>query len=684
MALNFSWWRSLKIRVTIFTLAIFLISIWSLSLFASWTLREDLERLSGEQQFSTVSIMAAVINEELASRVNGLENVAGMVSPVMLDNMAALQEFLDNRPVLQNMFSGGLIAVGRDGTAIAEVPLSAGRIGINYADFEHVAVALNEGKSKIGQPVIGRKLHRPLFSIAAPIRDAQGRVIGALLGVVDLEKPSFLDKITDNRYGATGGFLLISPQRRLIVTATDKSRIMQPLPAPGVNPQIDRFVQGAEGTVVYVNAVGVEILNSVKSIPVAGWYLAANLPTVEAFAPMRPMQQRILMATILLTVLVGFLTWWMLRRQLAPMSVAAKSLAILSASAQPPQPLPVARQDEIGELIGGFNSLLETVAQREAALKKNEQALRLAEEQMSISQQISCTGSWVYHLETNEIWGSAEGLRLFGFPPVAGNFPIDDIEACIPDRERVHQALVDLISNGRAYDLEFTINPANLSSPKVVRSIARLEMDARGNPLRVLGFIQDITERKQMEDQVRHLAFHDPLTKLPNRRLLIERLNMAVAASKRSGHYVALMFLDLDNFKPINDKHGHVAGDLLLIEAAERLKRCVREVDTVARFGGDEFVVIVELDADKSGSAARAGIIAEKFRDELAKPYVFNIQHAGEAETIVEHHCTASIGVALFHKDETSQDNILKWADVAMYQAKGAGGNLVRFYDPKA
>lgn len=196
---------------------------------------------------------------------------------------------------------------------------------------------------------------------------------------------------------------------------------------------------------------------------------------------------------------------------------------------------------------------------------------------------------------------------------------------------------------------------------------------------------RDITERKQLEDEVRQLAFHDALTKLPNRRLLDDRLSQTMAAGKRSGCCGALMFLDLDNFKSLNDSHGHEAGDLLLIEAADRLKNCVREMDTVARFGGDEFVVMIsELAADKAESTSQAEIVAEKLRAELGKPYMLKMQHEGKAETIVEHHCTVSIGVAMFSMGETSQDNILKWADTAMYRAKEAGSNLIRFYDSKA
>ena len=136
--------------------------------------------------------------------------------------------------------------------------------------------------------------------------------------------------------------------------------------------------------------------------------------------------------------------------------------------------------------------------------------------------------------------------------------------------------------------------------------------------VRVVVVSHDITERKQLEDQVRQLAFHDVVTKLPNRRLLHDRLSQSMAASARSGCHGAVMFLDLDNFKRLNDSHGHTVGDLLLIEVAERLKSCVREMDTVARFGGDEFVVMIsELALDKAASVQEARGIAEKIRSAL-------------------------------------------------------------------
>ncbi len=190
-----------------------------------------------------------------------------------------------------------------------------------------------------------------------------------------------------------------------------------------------------------------------------------------------------------------------------------------------------------------------------------------------------------------------------------------------------------------------------------------------------------ITAQKlYLSDSDRKLAFYDALTQLPNRRLLIERLKLAMATSKRSGQYGAVMFLDLDNFKPLNDLHGHDVGDLLLIEVASRLKRFIREIDTVARFGGDEFVVLLgELGTNKAKAKTQAGTVAEKIRTLLAEPYLLSIQEKGKAQTTIEHHCFSSIGVALFSHHESS--DVIKLADLAMYQAKVAGRNLIRFYD---
>jgi diguanylate cyclase (GGDEF)-like protein len=208
--------------------------------------------------------------------------------------------------------------------------------------------------------------------------------------------------------------------------------------------------------------------------------------------------------------------------------------------------------------------------------------------------------------------------------------------------------------------------------------------DAQGITRRYMAMFSDITQRKQMEEQVHQLAFYDALTGLPNRRLLEDRLKQVMVSSKRSGLYGALMFLDLDNFKPLNDAQGHAVGDLLLVEVASRLSACLREADTVARFGGDEFVVMLgELTRDEVSSTEQALYVAEKIRASVAAPYYLAVMREGQEETIVEHRCSVSIGMVMFINHSASLAEILKWADMAMYQAKDAGRNLVRMYEEK-
>ena len=536
----------LKLKVTGFTLAIFVISLWVLAFYASRVLREDMQRQLGEQQFATVSFVAQTVNEHLEDRVRALEQVAQRIAPALQAGTGAVQNFLGDQPVLSGLFSGGIFVTRQDGTAIAEEPLSTGRIGLNFMDRDAVVSALKAGKPMIDRPVMGKKPAVPVFGVAVPIRDTAGRVAGALVGVVALQNAEFLDHLTHSRYGKSGGYFLVSRKDRMIITATNKDRIMQPLSAPGAVPAIDRFIGGYEGTQVYINPFGVEVMNSAKYLKVVDWGVSVSIPTEEVLAPVHDMEQRMLLTTVALTVMAGLLTWWMLRRQLSPMLDTAATLAQLALSDRPLQPLPIASQDEIGKMIGGFNRLLATLSQR--------------------------------------------------------------------------------------------------------------------------------------EEQIRQFAFHDTLTNLPNRRLLHDRLKQTLAACRRSGSRGALMLLDLDNFKPLNDNHGHAVGDLLLMEAGQRLKNCVRQMDTVARFGGDEFVVMLaQLPNDRAESLALARSIADKIRLALSAPYRLSVRTEDGAEARVEHQCSASIGVAMFDGTDVYQEEIVKRADRAMYQAKERGRDTVEF-----
>lgn len=187
--------------------------------------------------------------------------------------------------------------------------------------------------------------------------------------------------------------------------------------------------------------------------------------------------------------------------------------------------------------------------------------------------------------------------------------------------------------------------------------------------------LTDITVSREAAEEIQHLAFYDSLTRLPNRRLLIDRLKLAFATSSRTGKTGALLFLDLDNFKTLNDTLGHDVGDQLLQQAAQRIESCLREGDTVARQGGDEFIVMLEdLNENLLEAAAQTEIISKKILEEFNRPY----QLAGHAYSN-----TSSIGAVLFRNHELGIDELLKQADIAMYQAKKAGRNTLRFFDPE-
>ncbi len=328
------------------------------------------------------------------------------------------------------------------------------------------------------------------------------------------------------------------------------------------------------------------------------------------------------------------------------------------------------------------NAALEAlVAQRTKELQESEALYRLlAEETLDVVWKTD------QHLRITYISPADERLRGFKAEEVMGqhvfNLLTEDgvatVKALIKKRTQGAQS-------GTAADEYLTFNAQHRAKNGRIlwgEVLAKPDFDAQGDIVGYHGTTRECTDRVRLENEVRQLAFFDPLTNLPNRRLLDDRLRHSMAVSKRSGNYGAVIVLDLDNFKTLNDLHGHDLGDLLLLEVARRLLNCVRQKDTVARFGGDEFVVILdELSAGKPLSLEQATEVAEKIRTSLAAPYLLKVAQTGQAQAVVPHQCSASLGVVLFLGHEASQNDVLKWADNAMYQAKAAGRNVIRFSD---
>ena len=337
--------------------------------------------------------------------------------------------------------------------------------------------------------------------------------------------------------------------------------------------------------------------------------------------------------------------------------------------------------DHTGEVRGLIGCLLDITEQ-----KQSERALALSEQRLTEAQRTSHIGNWELDLVSGELICSDEIYRIFEIDKTHFGASFDAFLAMFhpDDRAEVSAAYARSLDTRQPYAIDHRLLLPD-GRIKYVHEACETSFSDAGQPLRSRGTVQDITPRKLLENQIRQLAFYDPLTGLPNRRLLDDRLRLAIASSKRSGLCCALMFLDLDNFKPLNDAHGHAVGDLLLTEVATRLKNCVREIDTVARLGGDEFVVLLDkLSLDKDDATAQSLVVAQKILAALATPYQMRRPRSTRKDAVVQHHCSASMGVVVFRDHEANQVDILKWADAAMYQAKEAGRNTVRFHEPSA
>ena len=288
----------------------------------------------------------------------------------------------------------------------------------------------------------------------------------------------------------------------------------------------------------------------------------------------------------------------------------------------------------------------------------------------------------VLDLDGRRLYNSPSYAKLFGdISHMKGSDSFAEIHP--DDREHVKSAFSETVQTGHSHRLNFRFVLTD-GTVRVMESCGVLIRTSQGAPLRVVVVSRDVTERMKSEQKIYNLAFYDALTQLPNRRLLIDRLEQTMSASKRSGEHAAVMLLDLDNFKSLNDLHGHSMGDALLKEVGRRIAACLRETDTVARFGGDEFVLVLgNLDKDRTASNMQANVVAEKLRESLAKPYELKQQMTGKPDSTVTYMCSASIGVAIFFNHEFTIDELLKQADVAMYQSKRAGRNSIQFYDPK-
>ena len=323
------------------------------------------------------------------------------------------------------------------------------------------------------------------------------------------------------------------------------------------------------------------------------------------------------------------------------------------------------------ELLGGVSA----AALSHAAAYEQQRALaatlRASEAGLAEAQRLAHLGSWEYDVVADRLTWSDEVFRIGGHVPQSFVPTPERLLASIhpDDRARVMHAQRTAIAGDAPYALDHRIIRPD-GEVRVVHQQAELIRDAAGRPLKRLGIVQDVTERRALEEQLRHQAFHDALTGLPNRALFFERLGRALSRLRRDGRPCAVLFLDLDRFKDVNDTVGHDAGDRLLMVVANRLAVGLRDGDTLARLGGDEFTVLLENASDVHDTIGAT----TRLLDTLAEVFILDGQ---------EYRLTASVGIALGRVGHERPEDVLRDADIAMYRAKEAGRAGYALFDPE-
>lgn len=334
-------------------------------------------------------------------------------------------------------------------------------------------------------------------------------------------------------------------------------------------------------------------------------------------------------------------------------------------------------KNEIGQLSVSFNRMVDKLQKAEGQInsemaerKSAEQALAQQKQRLSYILEGTNVGTWEWNIQTgetifNERWANIIGYTIEEISPVS----IDTwMKFAHPEDIKVSGELLEknFTKELDYYEFEGRMQHKNSNWVWVLDRGKVMSWTDEGKPFLMYGTHEDITERKESEDKIRHLATHDPLTELPNLRVAIDRISGALDLAKRNKVLVAIMFIDLDGFKRVNDNHGHDAGDNVLKNIANRLNTCVRESDTVARIGGDEFVIVLT----EIHTADNAAVIANTVIQTVSQPITFKG---------IQLKVGASIGIALYPTNGNESEHLLKQADNAMYATKNSGKNGYSF-----
>ena len=574
---------SLKTRVV---LAVALLFVGFAGLLTWLTLRhfdQNFRQSLYQEQFVLATALADSIDDKLSQNRDMLVATARLVRPAMLQDAQQAQGFLDQQAALLSIFDNGLLLISPQGRVIAESPAVRGLRGRDVSGNDVFKGVSATGKPYLSRPFSSARAQgRPVISIGVPLFDAQGRMIGRLHGSLELLGRNFLADLNKIRLGETG-YVTLFTRDRLLISHHDPQRIMQATALPGQNALLDRAIDGFEGSGTTVSSRGVPLLASFKQLRTTPWILSVNLPISEAEAPLRGARLYLFLGAAGGTLLVLALVWLVMKRGLSPLEQLTQHVKELPLKQNAERQLALDSGGEIGTLVQAFNTMVDSLERQQRTLRESEERFRSLAEMST---------DWYWEQDASfRFTLMSQGLEK---TKVAGNVGLARWELPIinvtPAQWDAHRALLNRHEPFR----DFVYQVRAVNGELRTFSISGGPMfDAQGVFTGYRGIGSDITERQAAEQRIEYLAYHDALTGLPNRLLAQDRFEQAMAQAERAQTRVALVYLDLDNFKTINDTLGHAAGDELLKEVARRLRQSVRDTDTISRQGGDEFLLVL-------------------------------------------------------------------------------------------
>ncbi|HAF43638.1 MAG TPA: hypothetical protein DCK83_01490 [Gallionellaceae bacterium] len=936
---------SLKVRVAVFTLSLLLLAIGILTWQFSTHLRQELEEKLSRQQSSEVSAIADRIDNAVRLRMDALVLTAQDITPQMLARPQRVSAYLAERKALYKLYTLGIIVISADGHGIADHPPTSGRGKADFTQIDFYRQVMANGKPAISRPGFGRFVKEPRVVFAVPIFSKGNKIAGVLAGAISLGDGSLLQEFDASANPNRNSYLLVSPRDNVFVAASDRSRVLQALPAPGSNLLHDRFISGYEGSDIALDSRGIEVLSSAKHIPGAGWIIVGEMPTAHAFERIAHIRNEAMLAAAIVALLSVALLWLFLRHELSFLTQSSELIGQLSNSRKAVlRGIPLSGSPEIRQMQNSFNQLQQHLARDEQMLLEDKQLYqsmftnntsikllidpkdgRIVDANPAAAEFYGWPAETMRQMRISDIntlpaekvkremeLAKTEQRQFFRFKHRLASGEIRDVEvhsghvdyhgrdllySIISDvtereqalhREKIRGEVLEMLARGS--DLKDILNSVvrqiEAEQPRLLGSVLILSKDgqhlltgaapslpdffsqsvhgleigagrgscghaaatgertivsdiqshsnwvpyrelaakadlascwseplfsSKGKILGTLAMYQrsksspsaaqiklieemakivgiaierkqdeedlqlastvfqaspeaivitdaenrivavnpaftritqfeaheavghdpkllssgqqgkefynamwtslqtfgswqgeivnrrkngenysewltintvrdennevrqriaifsDITDKKRSEEIIWHQANYDILTGLPNRRLFHDRLMQELKREGREQHSLALMFIDLDHFKEVNDTLGHEAGDNLLMQASKRISGCIRDSDTLARLGGDEFTIILPGLADPK----RLGTLADTIIQVLGKPFML-----GDTSAYV----SASIGITLYPQDAEDLSSLLKNADQAMYVAKGRGRNQYSYF----